>query len=404
MYEVLANESFNGDTQKAIKLLVRDRHFKNSDIASSCFCASFLLIMTLIIVYIIAINDSTEIYPSMCFFRLFYSFSIIVLGFSWIVYFMDRYRLHWLIIFDAALNSKVSYMQIMKFSLYLLTICHIMAVLNLSTLFYYPESVGNLIPGILAILFLMIFLLPYRLYQSGRCKILWAILNAFISPFGSIRFYNYLIGCWLTSLIISLKDIYCCILFYYSDSWTTNKMPVANKNILIFISCFPFFIRISQNIKRVFYKKSLLIRQISNCTRYAISLSLFLTAYQGYYNNFIWISCFIIGTCILAYYDIFQDWQINIKCCSLELKKRFYPSNFYYFSAIFNFLLRFIGTATLLPVEVFQNDYINSQIILTIFLFIEIFRKILWTVIRIERERIDNKEKFRSFDYFSTID
>ena len=60
----------------------------------------------------------------------------------------------------------------MKFSLYLLTICHIMAVLNLSTLFYYPESVGNLIPGILAILFLMIFLLPYRLYQSGRCKIL----------------------------------------------------------------------------------------------------------------------------------------------------------------------------------------------------------------------------------------
>ena len=65
MYEVLANESFNGDTQKAIKLLVRDRHFKNSDIASICFCASFLLIMTLIIVYIIAINDSTEIYPSM---------------------------------------------------------------------------------------------------------------------------------------------------------------------------------------------------------------------------------------------------------------------------------------------------------------------------------------------------
>jgi 3-hydroxymyristoyl/3-hydroxydecanoyl-(acyl carrier protein) dehydratase len=53
----------------------------------------------------------------------------------------------------------------------------------------------------------------------------------------------------------------------------------------------------------------------------------------------------------------------------------------------------------MLPEEIFYNEHVPVDIILLGVLLLETVRKTIWTVIRIEREKVDNKDKFRKFDF-----
>jgi len=66
---------------------------------------------------------------------------------------------------------------------------------------------------------------------------------------------------------------------------------------------------------------------------------------------------------------------------------------------VINFFLRFNWTLTLVPYEAFNNAYINTEVLYTIILILEIFRRTLWTILRVERENTGNAERYRKIDY-----
>ena len=72
---------------------------------------------------------------------------------------------------------------------------------------------------------------------------------------------------------------------------------------------------------------------------------------------------------------------------------------FYYYASLSNILLRYAGVATLLPVKVLQNKYFDLEICVTLLALMELFRRTQWAIIRIEREKNDNKEKFRKVKF-----
>lgn len=399
MYTTLADECLGGDKEKAKRMVTCYRYLKNIDLACISFCIGIMIVMAAVIFFMIIDQGFEKTIPSLCFFRLFYSVSFLVLMASWVVYFLDLYSVGWLYLFDISPCQKVSYVQIVKFSLCLLTFCMVMTALNLSTIFYYPIAIGNLIPLLLSVVILLLLVLPYNVNRHGRYVIGNSILHVICAPIGQTRFTQYMTGCWLTSLIIPLKDIYLCLDFYFSQSWITNNYSQGSTSVLIAISCLPFLLRILQNIKRVFYKWSLLLKQAGNCIRYAISIVIMLTAYEENYKGYVWIIGFIAGTLVLAYYDVRHDWQIKFKVCGLQCQNRAFPVKFYYFAAFSNTFLRFAGVASLLPIKVFTNEWIHGEILVFVLALLEIFRKCIWSVIRVERERSDNKEHFRNFDY-----
>ena len=402
MYKTLAEECLDGDVQLATKMLLCYKHFNSADIASISFCSGVMMVMIALSIFMICDNDFSLVVPSLCFFRLFYMICLVILASSMMVYILDQNSINWINIFDISPSHKVSYVQILKLSLFLLTLCVFMTALNLSTIFYYPIHLGNLIPALASLMSLLLFILPYKSLQYGRYLVLKCVLNVLIAPFGQTRFTHYMLGCWLTSLVIPLKDIYLSLAFYYSGAWRENTAVEESRLALLLISCLPFVLRTMQNIRRVYFKWSLLPRQVFNCVRYGISIGLLVTAYLVGWDNYLWGTAYVLSTGVLAYYDVSHDWQIEITRNGLNCRDRAFPVKFYYGAAIANFFLRFVGLGSLLPREFFDNPWVNTEIVLCFVAAIEILRKCIWSLIRIEKERSDKKEKFRKFEYISS--
>jgi len=165
---------------------------------------------------------------------------------------------------------------------------------------------------------------------------------------------------------------------------------------MFFVSILPFLWRILQNIKRVFMKKTSFHRQFLNFFRYFISISLSATAYLGYYDQFWWTGSFLIGISLTSIIDVTQDWQIDLFILKNTTQFSF---SFLLFSIISNSLLRFPGFFTLMPISVFQNSYVNNEVLLTACAVLELLRRSIWSVIRIEREQRNNDENFRDIQY-----
>ena len=77
----------------------------------------------------------------------------------------------------------------------------------------------------------------------------------------------------------------------------------------------------------------------------------------------------------------------------------YFRKSFYYIVIGVNAFCRFGWTLSLLPVQVFENMFLSTEFLMLIMCVLEIIRRTLWTVLRMERERSQNTEKFRKIDY-----
>ena len=395
IYKIIADECMNGDKESAIKLLKESKHFKSIDIGIISFCLGFLIIILSISSYLLLINDIKLLSPSTCIFRLTLCISVSIILFAWLIFMLEKYSVNWMYIFEVTPTNKISYVEILRFGIIMITIWLSLYSLHLSTTFYYPITGGNFIPILTLFIYGFLILCPFNIIcRTARFKILKLFGQVIIAPFGEIKFTNYLFASWITSMVIPLKDLYVTILFLFSYPNGLEFSP--SEEILLLLSALPFIWRILQNIKRVVYKKSLIWRQLKNMIRYVISLGLVTSAYFDYYKHYAWVFSFICGTIVISLLDIKQDWQISFDNINEE---RCLPVKFYYYASLSNILLRYAGVATLLPVKVLQNKYFDLEICVTLLALMELFRRTQWDIIRIEREKNDNKEKFRKVKF-----
>lgn len=397
IYKTIAYECLNGDIELSRKMMTEAKKFKAKDLGIISFCIGMLLIMTSICFGLIFSNDLTRLGPSLCVFRMLFFCCASLLSFAFVIYVLESYSVNWIYIFELTPASKISYIHVLSSGITLLTLWLVLFTLHLSTTYYYPIWSSHIMPVISLGIFLALLFCPFNIFCRGaRFVVLSLLFQLFIAPFGEIRFKNYMMGSWLTSMVVPIKDFYIAIVLIYSGAWQTNSESPVSELWLLLVSLLPFTWRILQNIKRVIYKKSLLARQVLNFIRYILSVGLMITAYFDLYYYKIWVLCFIISTSMIAILDISHDWQLNIDQVD---KKRCFPQNFYYFAIVSNFILRFAGVASLMPAKVLENSYVSQEIALVICAGLEIVRRTQWSIIRIEREKCDNKESFREIQY-----
>ena len=400
IYSMIAEECMQGDIQAATRLLTGTKRLKNLDIGIIGFCLGFYLIMLSVSGYMICNNDFQELSPSLCIFRLTFCMSLLIVLVGFMVFMLEKYDINWVYIFEIPPN-KISYVEILRFGAVMLTFWQLILALHMSSVFYYPFISTNIVALGYVGVSLVLLLLPFNcFYRGARSEVLKLFVHLIIAPFGEIKFKNFMTGSWVTSLVIPLQDVYLICLFIISGSWMNNTLPQTSETVMLLLSILPFIWRILQNVKRVIYKRSLLLRQIQNFSRYIISIGLVVTAYLDFYSSIIWGLCFVLGVTVISALDVKQDWQLDLMHVNTS---RAFPSKFYYFAIVSNYLLRFAGVACLLPRKAFHNEYLDTEVCIWILAVIELARRAQWAVIRIEREQNNNEENYRKVSHIPKI-
>lgn len=397
IYQVFAYECFDGDISQAKKSLTQSKKINNSDLFSLSFCCAFILILSSWCTYMLTNSSIPQIYPSLYFFRFGLIISLICSLISISIYYMDSYHIDWSLLLDISPSVHISYIHIFRFSLEIFTVCLTFFTFHISTIFYFQLPYSNLIPGIYILVLFGVLVLPYKAYRSGRYFFILSFFRGFLPFLKQIRFNTYILACWGTSLIVPYKDLCECVHYYLGGIWDSTGNSEMNPDVLLIVSCFPFVLRTLQDVRRVYDNKSLVSRLMMNLSRNGLTVFLIISAYweliEGYF-----IYAYVFVTSFLVLFDLFFDWQIKFSL-NLASQGRKLPKKFFVFAICSNLFLRFAGVASFLPRSTLRNELIDPQILVTFLVMLEIGRKMIWTVIRIDREKGDTKDKFRKIQF-----
>jgi len=155
-----------------------------------------------------------------------------------------------------------------------------------------------------------------------------------------------------------------------------------------------------QSIRR--YRDNKLKWNLVNAAKYVsimIQSSLYITYKVTNSNRVYWAyviyASFNTIYCVL--WDYYMDWGLLRSFQSgtrfLRSNKLLYPKWFYYFGLVMNFPLRCLWYVQVAHFEGWEAD---PNFYLFIFSVGEGFRRMIWTLLRVENENVNNFEKYRT--------
>jgi hypothetical protein len=260
----------------------------------------------------------------------------------------------------------------------------------------------TLFPLIINTVLVVILFLPFHiLYLSFRKGIIKVLIRN-IFPFGknTVRFKDFVFGDILTSLSDPFKNLllgYC--LMTCRECYLQNKRGPCNKNTIpcLIISVYPQFIRWTQCINKLYYTR-LLWPHLGNFFKYSFGIANGLIGFfydrkkvsiRLYFRIFIGA----MSTCYNLFWDIYLDWGCGRKNDKhLFLREKItYPQILYYIAIIYDLIVRTTWTWNFIHIKDSLSEWKN---ILTCTL--EVIRRGLWVLIRVENENLSNPENYRT--------
>jgi hypothetical protein len=252
-----------------------------------------------------------------------------------------------------------------------------------------------------------LFVIASILYQvKSKMWLVKIVAYIFGSPFTFIHFPHFFIADQLVSVVIVLYDIEYFLCYLINDAWTETIPPSCDSNyryMLPMLAFLPPFWRFMQCLRR--YVDTGQRRQLANAGKYSVAF--FVIAFSFLRGKFkdqdvftaLWIAFVVIGTVYSYYWDIKMDWSLGetkgVKHWGLR-GKLLYPTYYYYFALISNFIMRVLWTLTISPEAI--NSLLHPDLFTTLLAAIEIYRRCLWNLFRVENEQLNNIGKFRALN------
>ncbi|CBK24141.2 uncharacterized protein [Blastocystis hominis] len=215
-------------------------------------------------------------------------------------------------------------------------------------------------------------------------------------PFYFVRFPDFFLGDQFTSHSQTLVDLLHVLVSLFTGSFLYFRDPFASYSpttlsvIQISLSILPQFIRLAQNLRRYHDSKEL-YPSIYNGIKYLLSIianSLVLFKLPYFCAQFIYT---IYALC----WDLHEDWGLlRIRQDKTLLRAKClipYPVA-YYLAIVNNTILRF---AWILKLFIVIMNSENQNKMLLVFGCIEVIRRNIWNVFRMENEQVNNCGKFR---------
>eukprot|EP00759_Apiculatamorpha_spiralis_P019115 PhF_6_TR25303/c0_g1_i1/m.34925 len=246
----------------------------------------------------------------------------------------------------------------------------------------YSERTTYLIAAMPLVSVFGLCVLPsYNTFSSGRATFWRTIAKIFILPFGRVNFRDFFVTDWTVSLNVVLVDIVSCLLGYMglAVAYPRGYYQPA-------VLCLPSFWRMCHCLKM--YSSTRRNIHLINFSKYATNL---LTIGTWVVPPEVIPICFrvlsVVANCLFTILIDF-GW-IRGKERAMQVSVQFHATVISYeiFCRTLNLASMY---AFLLPID--------PDIILTVMLSVEVVRRGVWSIIRIENECVSNIEKYRSVD------
>ena len=277
-------------------------------------------------------------------------------------------------------------------------------------------ALAHAIPTLLVVYYLYRLITPFH-SRRYWLRMLFCVVTA---PFHPVHFRDGYIGDLLTSLVRVLLPMMFSLayLFLSLKAWLSNDIALASSSsdywwqhstflkqyLTPFITLIPLWIRLMQCLRRSVESGNRLPHMM-NGLKYssAIAVISFGTFNASIRYNPLWILCFIGATLFQFYWDLTMDWGIivdkNSRSASsttfgnyaLRETRLLGPTWVYITVIIFNLLLRFAWTLTLLPVDPTQHNTFYTTLLSHLGPLIaagEILRRMVWGFFRLEYEQL----------------
>ena len=261
----------------------------------------------------------------------------------------------------------------------------------------------TLFPLLMNLSLVILLLLPFQIINFNCRKGLVRVIIGCIFPIGknTVRFKHFVFGDVLITLADPFKNLilgYC--LMVCSECYLFNTRGPCNRESIPcwIISVYPQFVRFTQCINKFYYSR-LLWPHFGNVVKYFIriintSMGFFYERDKGKVRFYFRVFIGAISTSYNVFWDIYLDWgcgRKNNKHFFLREKITF-PQVMYYIAIFYNVIIRAVWTWNFIPIPSHLSEWKN---ILTGSL--DIIRRGLWALIRIENESLNNPEHYRSF-------
>ena len=294
------------------------------------------------------------------------------------------------------LINKATFMIVIMLLLYMYYLLNHLK-LNPSYLLIFPNHYIHLIS------FLIIFIYMFSDISLDFFK------NVF--DLKSFEFKNVFYTSQLISLIGPLRGIFYTICYYtlYDETFKNidNYCTMDGNILYLLITLYPIIIRIYQCINIIIIDSNNLESKINQTFKIAKYIGYILIVFFSFFYQYsgysiviliIWIILYIIVALFSIFCDLDVDFQLLKKNQKLLRKKLFFNKNNYYFYMGADIILQFIFFFTLSP-EVILHFFNNTlHTVLTIIYILEIFRRFIWNLIRVEVKCIQISKKYILFN------
>jgi len=351
--------------------------------------------------------DGTNTNDSFKPFFPFFSFSYIIilclflLGIDMLV--LKHYKINYVYIFELDTRNKIKPIIIFQNALGLSALWIIFFLLmKIAMKFNLFGGEYTLFPLLMNTILVVILFLPFHILYLSFRKGLLLVLRRNLFPFGknTVRFKDFVFGDILTSLSDPFKNLLLgyCIMVCRECYVNNTRGPCSRDTIpCLIISVYPQFIRWTQCINKLYYTR-LLWPHLGNFFKYSCGIG---NTLMGYFytkkdNNLrLYFRIFIgaISTCYNLFWDIYLDWgcgRINDLHFFLR-EKLTYPQICYYLAIIYDIIVRTTWTWNFIHIKSSLSEWRN---LLTCTL--EVIRRAVWALIRVENENLSNPENYRT--------
>ena len=405
--ELYAKKFYDGNIKKAHKELEK-RLEGTKESKKYLFCLFIGIILSFIFFYvIIKVLDGKNTNDSFKPFFPFFSFSYIIIlvltfiGLGMII--LRHYRLNYAFLFEMDMKNKIDIVNLFQLTLGLAALWMILFVMTkLASKFDLFGGEYTLFPMIMNTVLVVVLFLPFHvLYLSLRRGLLTTLIRN-IFPFGknTVRFKDFTLANILCSLADPFKNLimgYC--LMVCRDCYLNNNRGSCNRDTIpcLLVGIYPTFIRWTQCMNK-FYYSCLIWPHLFGFFKVTLSLAnnlagFFYNRKKNHIRLYFRIFLASISTCYNIFWDIYLDWglgRFNSKNFFLR-DKLAYPRVFYYLAICYDLITSTMWTWNFIHIK---NSLTEWKNLLTCTL--EIIKRFIWVLIRIENEILSNPEGYRS--------
>eukprot|EP00760_Papus_ankaliazontas_P009711 PhM_4_TR14122/c0_g1_i1/m.91049 len=254
--------------------------------------------------------------------------------------------------------------------------------------------------GILPLLFVLFCVYPVRKsFRDGRHTLFDIIFRMFLLPMGSVRFRDFFVADWATSAPGPMTDTIFTAVYIINGFSVSTSMISSRQHYQFVIALLPYYWRACQTVKmfRATHQRVHLINTGKYCMLFIAALCQGIedwtdTSSAAWAVGLFMILKFLASTYAFAW-DILMDWGwIKGK----ERGRMFRGVRVYVAVAVLDFFGRYFF---LMDSFWFKKFVGNAAFATMCSSSLELVRRGMWSILRIENENVNNLEKYRTVDF-----